>query len=249
MAGHSKFKNIMHRKAAQDKKRASSHGRVLRELRVAARLGGVDAAANPRLRLALSRAKAVNVQKEAIKRALTSSTGGADDMYEDVRYEGFGPAAVAFIVEAQTNNRHRTAADLRSLFHKHGGNLADEGSVVHGFEHVGVICYDMAQQADDKDRFFERLFHTASEHGAEDVERDGDICRIIVSYGSYLSLYEVLENHFAVPTDSSVMWRPLRSVKVSSSQRDTLAVLMAQLDAHDDVTAFFSNHIDEAMDR
>ncbi|MFN3288268.1 MAG: YebC/PmpR family DNA-binding transcriptional regulator, partial [Sphingomonadaceae bacterium] len=166
MAGHSKFKNIMHRKGAQDAKRARLFSKLAREITVAARMGLPDPDANARLRAAVTSARAQGLPKDNIERAIRKSQGADAETYEEVRYEGFGPGGVAIIVEALTDNRTRTAANVRTIFSKNGGNLGATGSVSHGFDRVGIIAYPAAAGN------AERVFEAALEAGADDVESD-----------------------------------------------------------------------------
>src|SRR4051795_8502963 len=172
MAGHSKYKNIMYRKGAQDKKRSAMFSKLSREITVAAKIGLPDPDANARLRAAILAAKAQSMPKENIQRSIDKASGGDAENYEEIRYEGFGPAGVALIVEALTDNRNRTATNVRTIFSKNGGNLGASGSVSHGFERLGVIEYP-ASAGDD-----EKVLDAAIEAGAEDVESDDDGHRI-----------------------------------------------------------------------
>ena len=166
MAGHSKYKNIMYRKGAQDKKRSAMFSKLSREITVAAKMGLPDPEMNARLRAAVLAAKAQSMPKDNIQRSIDKATGGDAENYEEIRYEGFGPAGVALIVEALTDNRNRTATNVRTAFSKNGGNLGASGSVSHGFERMGLIEYPAA--AGDADKVFE----AAIEAGADDVESD-----------------------------------------------------------------------------
>ena len=159
MAGHSKFKNIMHRKGAQDKKRAKVFTRLIKELAVAAR-GGVDPDSNPRLRTALSAARAANMPKDNIERVLKKAQGNDAETYDEIRYEGYGPGGVALIVEALTDNRNRTASEVRATFNKFGGNLGETGSVNFMFDRVGQIIYP--QDAADPDSMFEEALEAGA---------------------------------------------------------------------------------------
>src|ERR1700742_4547427 len=166
VAGHSKFKNIMHRKGAQDKKRSAMFSKLSREITVAANMGAPDPGMTPRLRLAINAAKAQSMPKDNIQRAVDKASKGDAENYEEVRYEGYGPGGVALIVEALTDNRNRTATNVRTAFAKNGGNLGASGSVTHGFFRLGLIEYPAS--AGDTDKVFE----AAIEAGAEDVESD-----------------------------------------------------------------------------
>src|SRR5690349_971334 len=166
MAGHSKFKNIMHRKGAQDKKRSAMFSKLSRELTVAAKMGTPDPDMNPRLRVAVLAAKAQSMPKDNIQRAIDKAAAAGGEDYEELRYEGFGPGGVSLIVEALTDNRNRTATNVRTIFSKNGGNLGANGSVSHGFDRMGLITYP-ASAGDD-----EKVLEAAIEAGADDVESD-----------------------------------------------------------------------------
>ena len=168
MAGHSKFKNIMHRKGAQDKKRSAMFSKLSREITVAAKMGLPDPDANARLRAAINAAKAQSMPKDNIQRAIDKAAGGEGDNYEEIRYEGYGVNGIAIIVEALTDNRNRTATNVRTAFSKNGGNLGASGAVSHGFDRMGLITYPAG--AGDADKIFE----AALEAGAEDVESNED---------------------------------------------------------------------------
>jgi YebC/PmpR family DNA-binding regulatory protein len=168
MAGHSKFKNIMHRKGAQDKKRSAQFSKLSREITVAAKMGTPDPDMNPRLRLAVNNAKAQSMPKDNIQRAIDKAAAAGGEDYEEIRYEGYGPGGVALIVEALTDNRNRTATNVRTAFSKNGGNLAASGAVSHGFERKGMIEYPASAGSEDK------ILEAAIEAGADDVESDAD---------------------------------------------------------------------------
>src|SRR5206468_4145838 len=172
MAGHSKFKNIMYRKGAQDKKRSALFSKLSREITVAAKMGLPDPEANSRLRAAVIAARAQSVPKDNIQRSIDKASAGDAENYEEIRYEGFGPGGVAIIVEALTDNRNRTATNMRTIFSKNGGNLGASGSVGHGFDRLGLVEYPA--QAGDPDKVFE----AAIEAGAEDIQSDDDGHRI-----------------------------------------------------------------------
>ena len=186
MAGHSKFKNIQHRKGAQDKKRAKIFTRLIKELSVAAR-SSTDPASNPRLRSALAAARAANMPKDNIERVLKRAEGGEGDAYEEIRYEGYGPGGVAFIVEAMTDNRNRTASEVRSSFSKFGGSLADTGAVSFMFDKVGQIIYPI-ETADA-----EAMFDAALEAGADNVESEDDSHITTTSIENFNSVRENIE--------------------------------------------------------
>src|ERR671929_411953 len=187
MAGHSKFKNIMYRKGAQDKKRSALFSKLSREITVATKMGLPDPEANARLRAAITTARAQSMPKDNIQRAIDKASGGDAENYEELRYEGFGPGGVSLIVEALTDNRNRTATNVRTAFAKNGGNLGASGSVSHGFQRLGLIEYGAS--AGDADKVFE----AASEAGAEDVESDEGGHRIWTSIESLHEVAKALE--------------------------------------------------------
>src|SRR5215216_437970 len=201
MAGHSKYKNIMYRKGAQDKKRSALFSKLSREITVAAKMGLPDPNANPRLRAAVLAARAQSMPKDNIQRAIDKASGGEAENYEEIRYEGFGPAGVALIVEALTDNRNRTATNVRTIFSKNGGNLGASGSVSHGFDRTGLIEYPASVGDADK------VFEAAIEAGAEDVESDEDGHRIWTSVESLHEVARGLEASLGDPESTKLAWR------------------------------------------
>lgn len=234
MAGHSKFKNIMHRKGAQDKKRAKVFTRLIKELSVAAR-GGVDPDSNPRLRTALAAARGANMPKDNIDRVLKKAQGGDGESYDEIRYEGYGPGGVALIVEALTDNRNRTASEVRATFNKYGGNLGETGSVNFMFDRVGQITYPAA--AADADAMFEE----ALEAGADNVESDDQGHEIITAPEDFNAVREMLENRFGSPEEAGLAWKPQNTTPVNEDQATTLLKLLDALDDLDDVQSVASN--------
>jgi YebC/PmpR family DNA-binding regulatory protein len=234
MAGHSKFKNIQHRKGAQDKKRAKVFGRLIKELTVAAR-GGTDAGSNPRLRTALAAARAANMPKDNIERVLKKAEGGEGEIYDEIRYEGYGPGGTALIVETMTDNRNRTASEVRAAFSKFGGSLGETGSVSFMFDRVGQIIFPA--DAADADSMFE----AALEAGADNVESDDDSHEITCATEDYNSVVEALEASFGAPAESGLVWKPQNSIEVSEDQASTLLKLLDTLDDNDDVQNVSSN--------
>ena len=192
MAGHSKFKNIQHRKGAQDKKRAKIFTRLIKELAVAAR-GGTDPASNPRLRTALAGCRAANMPKDNIERVLKRAEGGEGEQYEEIRYEGYGAGGTAFIVEALTDNRNRTASEVRAAFSKFGGSLGETGSVSFMFDKVGQIIYPVEIANVDS------MFEAALEAGAQDVETDNDTHLVTTNPEEFNAAREKLEEIFGTP--------------------------------------------------
>lgn len=234
MAGHSKFKNIMHRKGAQDKKRAKVFTRLIKELAVAAR-GGTDPDANPRLRTALAAARGANMPKDNIDRVLKKAEGGDGDSYDEMRYEGYGPGGVALIVEALTDNRNRTASEVRATFNKFGGNLGETGSVNFMFDRVGQILYPAS--AGDADTVFE----AALEAGADNVESDENGHEITTTPDDFNAVREVLEGDFGTPEEAGLAWKPQNTTPVNEDQAQTLLKLLDALDDLDDVQSVASN--------
>jgi len=215
------------------------HGRLIREIVVAVRSGGGDVSANARLRLALSRARSANLGKDVITRAISRAEGAssAQDNYQDVLYEAFGPSGVAFVIEAQTDNRHRTASDIRAIFHKGGGHLADGGSVIHGFEHEGVIVFP-SQSIDG-----ERLMEDAIDKGALDIEEEAHRYIVRVAKEAFHTIYGQLEATYGEAEHACLVWRPLSFVPVSSTDLAMkIQLLEEQLEDNEDISAFFANH-------
>ena len=245
MAGHSKFKNIMYRKGAQDKKRSAMFSKLAREITVAAKMGLPDPNANPRLRAAVLAARAQSMPKDNIQRAIDKASGGEAENYEEVRYEGFGPAGVALIVEALTDNRNRTATNMRTIFSKNGGNLGASGSVSHGFERMGLIEYGPA--AGDSDKVLE----AAIEAGADDVESDEEGHRIWTSADDLHGVAKALEPMLGEADSAKLAWKPQTEVEVRGEQAQQLARLMESLDEDDDVQTVWGNERipDEELER
>jgi YebC/PmpR family DNA-binding regulatory protein len=235
MAGHSKFKNIMYRKGAQDKKRSALFSKLSREITVAAKMGLPDPEANARLRAAMIAARAQSMPKDNIQRAIDKASGGDADNYEEVRYEGFGPGGVALIVEALTDNRNRTATNMRTIFSKNGGNLGASGSVSHGFERMGLIEYPAS--AGDA----EKVFEAAIEAGAEDVESDDDGHRIWTSVENLHEAAKALEPMLGEGEGAKLAWKPQTDVEVRGEQAQQLARLMEALEEDDDVQTVWGN--------
>lgn len=243
MAGHSQFKNIMHRKGAQDAKRAKVFTKLIRELTVAARSGLPDPESNPRLRSAIIAARTANMPKDTMERAIKRGAGGDDGtVYEEIRYEGYGPGGVALIVEALTDNRNRTAAEIRAAFSKHGGNLGETGSVSFMFERVGSIEFK-AEAADA-----EQMFEAALEAGATDVESGEETHQVTCGPDDLSAVRDALEGKFGAPESARLEWRPLNTVPVDEQAASTLFKLMDVLDDNDDVQRVAANfEVDDAV--
>ncbi len=235
MAGHSQFKNIMYRKGAQDAKRAKVFGRIIRELTVAAR-GGDDPAANPRLRAAIANARNQNMPKDTLERAVKRGAGDDDGtVFEDIRYEGYGPGGVAIIVEALTDNRNRTVSGIRAAFNKYNGSLGETNSVSFMFDRVGQVLYD-ADVADE-----ETMFEAALEAGAGNVESDSGGHEITCAPDDLNTVREALEERFGAARESGLTWKPQNQTPVDGRNAETLFKLLDALDDNDDVQSVASN--------
>ncbi len=236
MAGHSKFKNIMHRKGAQDKKRAAQFSKLSREITVAAKMGMPDPDMNPRLRAAVNAAKAQSMPKDNIQRAIDKASRGDGENYEEIRYEGYGPGGVALIVEALTDNRNRTATNVRTAFAKNGGNLGASGAVSHGFERLGLIEYPGSVGDADK------VFEAALEAGADDVESDSDSHAIWVAVENLHPVARELEKALGEAEGVKLAWRPSLKTEVDEETARTLLKLIDVLDDDDDVQTVWGNY-------
>ncbi len=247
MSGHSQFKNIMHRKGAQDKIRARIFSKLAREITVAAKSGMPDPAHNPRLRAAIQAARAENMPKDNIERAIKKGTPGADDtVYDEVRYEGYGPGNIAVIVEALTDNRNRTAPAVRSIFGKHGGNMGETNSVAFNFERVGLIAYPAEGISADE------MFEAALDAGASDVSSDEDEHEITCSPDDLAVVRDALEAKFGSPTAARLDWKALNTIELTD---ETVARkffdFIEALNDDDDVQRVASNHFvsDELLEK
>ncbi|HEX7821391.1 MAG TPA: YebC/PmpR family DNA-binding transcriptional regulator [Sphingobium sp.] len=236
MAGHSKFKNIMHRKGAQDKKRSAMFSKLSREITVAAKMGAADPDMNPRLRLAINAAKAQSMPKDNIQRAVDKASKGDAENYEEVRYEGYGPGGVAIIVEALTDNRNRTATNVRTAFAKNGGNLGASGAVSHGFDRMGLITYPAG--AGDA----EAIFEAALEAGAEDVTSNEDEHEIWTAMDNLHEVSRALEASLGAADAAKLAWRPQVTVELDEGNAATLLKLVDTLDDDDDVQTVWGNY-------
>ena len=236
MAGHSQFKNIMYRKGAQDAKRAKEFTKLAREITVSAKLGQPDPAMNPRLRAAIAAARKASMPKDNIDRAIKKATGGdgADD-YAEMRYEGYATGGVAVIVEALTDNRNRTASEVRSLFNKHGGSLGETNSVSFMFDRVGEIVYPAATASADA------MFEAALEAGAANVESDGDAHTITTSVDDFAAARDALETLFDSPDRSGLVWRPTTLSPLDADKAESVLKLIDALEDNDDVQKVFAN--------
>ncbi|TVR96715.1 MAG: YebC/PmpR family DNA-binding transcriptional regulator [Rhodospirillales bacterium] len=237
MAGHSQFKNIMYRKGAQDAKRGKMFTKLIRELTVAARSGLADPEFNPRLRTAIAAAKAANMPKDTMERAIRRGSGDdGGESYEEVRYEGYGPGGVAVIVEALTDNRNRTASEVRAAFGKHGGSLGESGSVAFMFERVGLIHYP-ALVADA-----EAMFEAALEAGADDVASGDSGHEVRCAPDSLSQVRDALEARFGPADVARLDWKPSITTSIDEAQAETLFKLLDALDDSDDVQRVMANY-------
>ncbi|TVV72314.1 YebC/PmpR family DNA-binding transcriptional regulator [Sphingomonas solaris] len=245
MAGHSKFKNIMHRKGAQDKKRSALFSKLSREITVAAKAGLPDPDMNARLRSAVIAARAQSMPNDNIQRAINKASGTDGDNYEEVRYEGFGPGGVSLIIESLTDNRNRTATNVRTAVAKNGGNLGASGSVSHGFDRLGLISYPA--KAGDA----EKVFEAALEAGAEDVTSSEDGHEIWTAQADLHEVAKALEPVLGEAEGAKLAWRPQTSVSVGESDAATLFKLIDALDDDDDVQTVWANYdiSDEVMEK
>ena len=235
MAGQSQFKNIMHRKGRQDAVRSKLFSKLSKEITVAAKVGGPDPDANPRLRLAIQNAKAQSMPKDNIERAIKKSEGGDAETYETIRYEGYGPGGVAIIVEALTDNRNRTAGSVRASFSKHGGSLGETGSVAFMFDRVGEIVY--APEAGDADTVLE----AAIEAGADDVVSGEDGHTITTTFEDLGEVAKALEASIGEAQSVNAVWRPQTTSAIDADKGQTLMKLIAALDDDDDVQNVYAN--------
>ena len=241
MAGHSQFKNIMHRKGKQDAARAKLFAKFAREITVAAKTGVADPTMNARLRLAVQNARAENMPKDNIERAIKKALGADGETFETVRYEGYAPGSVAIIALALTDNRNRTGGAVRAIFTKYAGNLGSTGSVSHMFQHLGEVTFPTAAGTPDA------MLEAAIDAGADDVESDEAGHLVTCSFDGLGSVLAALEAKFGQPASVKAVWRPTLSTQVDEEKAATILKLIAALDEDDDVQAVFSNFdVDEA---
>jgi len=246
MAGHSQFKNIMYRKGAQDKKRAKVFTKLIREITVAARSGLPEPDSNPRLRAAIAAARAANMPKDNVERAIKKATGEGDDAsYEEIRYEGYGPGGVAVIVEALSDNRNRTASEVRAAFSKHGGALGETNSVSFMFERVGSIVYPRETASD------EEMFEAGVESGATNVISDDNGHEVITDPDDLSSVRDALAERFGDPREALLTWKPQSTVALEEESADGLLKLLDTLEDNDDVQRISANFeiADDVLDR
>ena len=233
MAGHSKFKNIQFRKGAQDKKRAKQFSKIGREIQIAVKIAGTDIESNPRLRLAITKARSVNMPKDNVDRAINKNNSDTTE-YSEVRYEGYGPFGTAFIVEALTDNKNRTASEIRSIFSKNGGNLGETGSVSFNFDKVGEIQI----KSEINDTLLEELL----EQGLEDYSIEDNISNIYCKFESLASLEKVVMEKGLDVESALIIWKPNMTVKIEKEDElNRLIKLNDDLEDNDDVQNCFSN--------
>ncbi|WP_422036773.1 YebC/PmpR family DNA-binding transcriptional regulator [Roseibium sp.] len=235
MAGHSKFKNIMHRKGRQDAARSKMFSKLSKEITVAAKMGDPDPDSNPRLRLAVQNAKAQSMPKDNIQRAINKSQSGDGDNYEEIRYEGYGPAGVAVVVEALTDNRNRSASNIRSYFTKCGGSLGETGSVSFMFDRVGEVIYK--PEAGEA----EAVLEAAIEAGAEDVQSDESGHTIYAAFEDLNEVAKALEEALGEADSTKIIWKPQNLTPVDADKAQTLMKLIDMLEDDDDVQNVYSN--------
>jgi YebC/PmpR family DNA-binding regulatory protein len=235
MAGHSQFKNIMHRKGRQDAVRSKLFSKLAREITVSAKLGVPDPDMNARLRAAILAARAENMPKDNIERAIRKAQGGDAESYDEVRYEGYGPGGVAVIVEALTDNRNRTASDVRAVFAKNGGNLAETGAVSFMFDHVGLV--EFAPEVADA----EIMFEAALDAGADDVASSESGHEIYVAQDRLREVGKALEAKFGEPRKAALVWKPQNTLPLQDLEGEKLLRLIESLEDHDDVQHVYAN--------
>ncbi len=235
MAGHSKFANIMHRKGGQDKKRAQLFTRLAREIQAAVGVGGPEPANNPRLYRAIQAARGQNMPKDNIQRAIDKGSGASGDKLEEIRYEGFGPGGVGVIVECLSDNRNRTAGEVRAAFGKNGGNLGETNSVSFGWDKVGEIRYPLDKADEDS------MLEAAIEAGADDCQVEDEAHVILCATDSLAEVAQALGATFGEPASAKFAWRPKLTVPVEGDTADQLMKLITALDDLDDVQDVYSN--------
>jgi len=235
MAGHSQFKNIMHRKGRQDKVRSKLFSKLAREITTAAKLGLPDPSMNARLRAAVLAARADNMSKDAIERAIKKASGNDAEHYDDMRYEGYGPGGVAVIVEVLTDNKNRTAGDVRAAFTKSGGNLAETGAVSFMFDHVGLVEFDAKVGNTDQ------MLEAAIDAGAEDVASSENGHEVYTTAETLAGVAKALEGKFGEPRKAALVWKPKNTMAVDDEKGEKLLGLLETLNEHDDVQNVYAN--------
>jgi YebC/PmpR family DNA-binding regulatory protein len=235
MAGHSQFKNIMHRKGRQDAQKSKLFSKLAREITVAAKMGQPDPSMNARLRAAIISARQENMSKDSIERAVRKASGSESENYDEIRYEGYGPGGVAVIVEALTDNRNRAASDIRSYFTKSGGNLGETGSVAFMFDRTGIVEYDAKVASDDA------MLEAAIEAGADDVSSSENGHEVYASQETFREVAKALEAKFGEARKAALTWKPQNTVPVDDEAGEKLLKLIELLNEHDDVQNVYAN--------
>jgi len=235
MAGHSQFKNIMHRKGRQDKAKSKLFSKLAREITVSAKMGLPDPSMNARLRAAIIAARAENMPKDGIERAIKKALGNDAENYDEIRYEGYGPGGIAVIVEVLTDNRNRSAGEVRATFTKAGGNLAETGAVSFMFDHVGVVEFDAGAASADA------MLEAAIDAGAEDVASSEGGHEIYTTQDSLRDVAKALEAKFGEPRKSALVWKPQNTIAVDDEQGEKLLKMIDTLNEQDDVQNVYAN--------
>jgi YebC/PmpR family DNA-binding regulatory protein len=235
MSGHSKWATIKHKKAKTDAARGKVFTKIIKEMTTAAKIGGGDPAGNPRLRLAIDKAKEANMPNDNIKRAIEKGVGGGGAAMEELLYEGYGPAGVAVLIEVMTDNRNRTAGEIRSIFEKSGGNMGASGSVAYLFKKQGSLVFEKGKISE------EDLTMTAIDAGAEDILSENDTIEVITAPENFEKVRDTLKNKGFVPTSAEVAMIPSTTVKLTGEAAQKMLKLMQTLEDHDDVQNVYAN--------
>tara|TARA_B100000424_G_C22937340_1_gene498720 strand:+ start:1241 stop:1963 length:723 start_codon:yes stop_codon:yes gene_type:complete len=237
MAGHSHWAGIKHKKGKADKQRSKIFSKLSKEITVAAKLGDKDPTMNPRLRSAIQAARSANMPKDNIERAIDRSSVSDESNYENLRYEGFGPEKVAVIVETLTDNKNRTASNVRTIFQKAGGSLGTQGSASHNFNQLGVIKIDKKEISD------ERIFELATEAGADECKTNKDFHEIQCSVNEIYNVKKELEKEVNNFISTDIEWLPINSVEISKEKNEDLINFFLTLEENDDVQNIYSNAV------
>ena len=235
MAGHSKFANIQHRKGGQDKKRAQAFTKIAREIQAAVKLGGSDPNSNPRLYRAMAAGRAINMPKDNLQRAIDKGGGAGAENLDEIRYEGFGPGGVGIIVECLSDNRNRTAGDVRAAFAKNGGNMGESNSVSFAWKKIGEVRYPLAAAAEDA------MMEAAIEAGADDCVVEDETHVVTCEMNALVSVSQDLAKKFGDPASAKFVWRTDIAIPVEGEPAEQLLKLIDQLDDLDDVQDVYSN--------
>jgi len=235
MAGHSHWTGIKHKKGRADKQRSKIFSKLSREITVAAKLGDKDPDMNAKLRLAIQSARSENMPKENIERAIDKSEVNADSNFESIRYEGFGPNKISVIIETLTDNKNRTASNIRTLFQKNGGSLATQGSVSHNFQQLGVIKIDKSEISDDK------IFELVIEAGADECFSNGDYHKIHCDKSGIYNVKKKLEKNINNFLSTDIEWIPINNIEISKEEKDDVVKFLEILEDDDDVQNIYTN--------